>query len=93
MFLEGGVILRDIRAGICGLLVGFRSCEGAVGVPDAVGTEIDGLCVTFAYPLESGAHASGRKGAIGCGWHGTHSFRTGAFARRNREGVGVRSYT
>ena len=67
MFLVGSVILRDIRAGICGSPVGFWSREGAIGAPDAVGTVMVGLRTTFAYPRKSGAHALGRKGVTGCG--------------------------
>ncbi len=48
MFLVGSVILRDIRAGICGLPVGFRTHEGVIGAPVAVGTDMEGLHTTFA---------------------------------------------
>ena len=48
VFLVGGVILRDIRAGICSLPVGFQTHEGSIGVPVVVGTVIAGLRTTFA---------------------------------------------
>ncbi len=56
----------DIRAGIFGVPVGFRTHEGVTGVP-VMGTWMEGFRTTFAYPRESGAHASGRKGVSGEG--------------------------
>ncbi len=47
MFLVGGAISRDIRAGICSLPVGFQTHEGVNGAPVAVGTLMEGLCTTF----------------------------------------------
>ena len=44
----GGVISRDIRAGICDLLVGFRTHEGSIGAPVVAGTVMEGLRTTFA---------------------------------------------
>ena len=66
VFFVGGLISRDIRAGIFGVLVGFRTHEGLIGAL-VVGTWMEGFRVTFAYPCESGAHASGQKGDVGDG--------------------------
>ncbi len=60
VFLVGAVTLRDIRAGIFGLPVGFRTHEDSIGAPVAGGTVMVGL-------RTSGAHASGQKGDVGDG--------------------------
>ncbi len=66
VFFVGVLISRDIRAGIFGVPVGFRTHEGLIGAP-VVGTRIEGLCATFAYPRKLGAHASGQKRDLGDG--------------------------
>ena len=43
----GREISRDIRAGICGLPVGFRTHEGIIGAPVVGGTVMEGLRTTF----------------------------------------------
>ena len=48
VFLVGGVVLRDKRAGICGLLVGFWTHEGSIGAPVVAGTVMVGFRTTFA---------------------------------------------
>ena len=48
VFLVGGVVLRDIRAGICGLPVGFQTHEGSIGAPVVAGTVMAGFHTTFA---------------------------------------------
>ena len=67
VFFVGGLTSRDIRASTFGVPVGFWTHEGSIGALVVMGTLIEGLRTTFAYPRESGAHASGQKGDVGDG--------------------------
>ena len=61
VFLVGGVISRDIRAGICSLPVGFRTHECVIGALVVVGTDMEGCVQHLRSPTNLGHMPWGEK--------------------------------